>query len=229
MHSVLRGVYKVVHARTETDRSCVCLHYRASSSSLTSPSFYDSSALNTQFSSLKTQSVDLDAKDRKEDIPLATIRIFGLDREGSAYRTLCLPIFVEHTTALSVFPDAVDLALCQLLHGHGCSIAHAEQHRDRDANCFFQRIVFDYSTMHTDMVSLEYGVQEVCTRFRMEFQLNWGSRPKRLCIFVSKYDHVQCSVIHIVRFGSTRDSRLLSLTVVCRCCGTYYFATRPAN
>lgn len=112
------------------------------------------------------------------------------------------PMFVEHT--LIVLHVAVDLALCQLLHGHGCSIAHAEQHRDRDANCFFQRIVFDYSTMHTDMVSLEYGVQEVCTRFRMEFQLNWGSRPKRLCIFVSKYDHVQCRSQLCGARGSTR-------------------------
>ncbi|KAJ8598823.1 hypothetical protein CTAYLR_008667 [Chrysophaeum taylorii] len=137
-----------------------------SNSSLTSPSFYSSTAPNTQFSSLTTENGG-----KETSIPVATIRIYGLDREG------------------------IDLALCQLLHGHGCSIVHAEQHRDRDANCFFQRIVFDYSTMHTDQLSLEYGVQEVCTRFRMEFQLNWGTRPKRLCIFVSKYDHVLWDIL----------------------------------
>lgn len=140
-----------------------------STNSLTSPSFYDGAAMTAQFSSLRTPTQGSEKKDG--NIPLATIRIFGMDREG------------------------IDLALCQLLHGHGCSISHAEQHRDRDANCFFQRIVFDYSTMHTDIVSLEYGVQEVCTRFRMEFQLNWGARPKRLCIFVSKYDHVLWDIL----------------------------------
>mmetsp|Transcript_1884 Transcript_1884/g.7255 ORF Transcript_1884/g.7255 Transcript_1884/m.7255 type:complete len:355 (+) Transcript_1884:198-1262(+) len=139
---------------------------------LTSSRFYDSAALASQFSSLTTSAKGAHAKDDKDQaLPLATIRIYGMDREG------------------------IDLALCQLLHGHGCSISHAEQHRDRDANCFFQRIQFDYSTMHTDQLSLEYGVQEVCTRFRMEFQLNWGARPKRICIFVSKYEHVLWDIL----------------------------------
>jgi formyltetrahydrofolate deformylase len=43
--------------------------------------------------------------------------------------------------------------------------------------------------MHTDRVSLEKGVSEVCERFGMTFQLNWGDSKKKVCIMVSHYDH----------------------------------------
>jgi len=138
-----------------------------SSSGLTSQKFYDSSNFAEKMKTAGSRR----KLDKKEDIPLATIKVYGMDREG------------------------IDLALSQLLHGHGCSIEHAEQHRDRDENIFFQRLTFDYSTMHTDQLSLEYGVREVCTRFRMEFQLSWGERPKRMCIMVSKYEHVLWDIL----------------------------------
>ena len=128
--------------------------------------------------------VDPSPQKQKNDLPLGTIRIYGADREG------------------------IDLALCQLLHGHGCSISHAEQHRDKDLNCFFQRIEFDYCTMHTDQTSLEYGVQEVCGRFRMEFELNWGTRPKRMCIFVSKYDHVLWDILLRYKAGDFKNCEI---------------------
>ena len=81
-------------------------------------------------------------------------------------------------------------AFAQLLYGHGCNIIDAEQHTDVDANRFFQRIVFDYGDMHTDRISLSSGIDEVCTRFGMTHNINWGERKKNVCIFVSKYDHV---------------------------------------
>lgn len=81
-------------------------------------------------------------------------------------------------------------AFAQLLYGHGCNIIDAEQHTDVDANRFFQRIVFDYGSMHTDRVSLTSGIQEVCTRFGMAHDMDWGETMKKVCIFVSKYDHV---------------------------------------
>jgi len=138
--------------------------WSSSTGSLTSKKFYETSLADLEFEDARPGQGGGSAK---TDLPLGTIRIYGLDRGGG-----------------------IDLALCQLLHGHGCSICDAEQHRDREAKCFFQRIRFDYATMHTDQTSLEFGVREVCGRFRMEFELNWGSRPKRMCVFVSKYDHV---------------------------------------
>lgn len=80
-------------------------------------------------------------------------------------------------------------AFSQLLYGHGCNIVHAEQSTDTGANLFFQRIAFDYSTMHTDRISIETGIKEVCTRFEMTYTLNWNDEKKRVAILVSKYDH----------------------------------------
>merc|ERR1712194_380352 len=64
-------------------------------------------------------------------------------------------------------PDSKGIvaAFAQLLYGHGCNIIDAEQHSDVEANRFFQRIVFDYGSMHTDRISLTKGIEEVGARF----------------------------------------------------------------
>ena len=89
-------------------------------------------------------------------------------------------------------PDGKGLvaAFAQLLYGHGANIIDAEQHTDVDHNRFFQRIVFDYSSIHTDRISLTSGISEVCNRFSMNHYIDWGEAKKKICIFVSKYDHV---------------------------------------
>jgi formyltetrahydrofolate deformylase len=90
-----------------------------------------------------------------------------------------------------VGPDGKGIvaAFGQLLYGHGCNILDSEQHTDVEAKHFFQRIVFDYTTLHTDQTSLSNGIQEVCTRFGMTHAIDWGASQKKICIMVSKYDH----------------------------------------
>lgn len=100
-----------------------------------------------------------------EQPKLATLRIHGPDSHG------------------------IVAAFSQLLYGHGCGIFDAEQSTDREANLFFQRIHFDHSKMHTDRITLETGIKEVCERFKMDYTLNWGDVKKKVCIMVSKYDH----------------------------------------
>jgi formyltetrahydrofolate deformylase len=88
-------------------------------------------------------------------------------------------------------PDAngIVAAFSQLLYGHGCGIVDSEQHTDHDAKLFFQRIKFSYGNMHTDRITLEAGIAEVCVRFSMESDVNWNDKPKKIAIMVSKYDH----------------------------------------
>jgi formyltetrahydrofolate deformylase len=90
-----------------------------------------------------------------------------------------------------VGPDGKGIvaAFGQLLYGHGSNIIDSEQHTDVEAKRFFQRIVFDYSALHTDKTSLSNGIQEVCTRFGMTHAIDWGESKKKICIMVSKYDH----------------------------------------
>mmetsp|Transcript_21052 Transcript_21052/g.50023 ORF Transcript_21052/g.50023 Transcript_21052/m.50023 type:complete len:351 (+) Transcript_21052:2448-3500(+) len=90
-----------------------------------------------------------------------------------------------------VGPDAKGLlaAFSQTLYGHGCGIVESEQHTDHEAKKFFQRLKFDYSTMHTDRNALEVGIREVSDRLNMTTSLNWNEHPKKIAIMVSKYDH----------------------------------------
>ena len=49
--------------------------------------------------------------------------------------------------------------------------------------------------MRCSQASLQRALDEVCSRLELEYQLEWGTRPKRLCIFVSKYDHVLWEIL----------------------------------
>ena len=49
--------------------------------------------------------------------------------------------------------------------------------------------------MRCSQESLQRALDEVCGRLELEYQLEWGTRPKRLCVFVSKYDHVLWEIL----------------------------------
>lgn len=114
----------------------------------------------------------------------------SIDDEGAS--SLAINPNPKVATLRIVGPDGKGIvaAFGQLLYGHGSNILDSEQHTDVEANRFFQRIVFDYSTLPTDKTSLSNGIQEVCTRFGMTHAIDWGESKKKICIMVSKYDHV---------------------------------------
>ena len=94
-------------------------------------------------------------------------------------------------TLLVSCPDrkGIVASLAQVLYGHGANIVDADQHTDAVAGMFFQRIRFDLSSLNTDRVALEHGLGEVATRFGMTWRLAYGRTPRRIAIFVSKYEH----------------------------------------
>jgi formyltetrahydrofolate deformylase len=97
----------------------------------------------------------------------------------------------ETATLLVCCPDrrGIVAALAQVLHGHGANILEADQHTDRAAGTFFQRIHFDLSELHTDRTTLEGALSEVAERMRMRWQLWYSDHVKRMAILVSKTDH----------------------------------------
>jgi len=80
-------------------------------------------------------------------------------------------------------------ALAQVLHGHGANILEADQHTDRAAGVFFQRIHFDLADLHTDRTTLEGAIRDVAQRMGMTWRLAYGDQVKRMAIFVSKTNH----------------------------------------
>ncbi len=94
-------------------------------------------------------------------------------------------------TLLMSCPDqpGIVAALAQVLYGHGANILDADQHSDEHAGQFFQRIRFDASALRTDRATLTHAIEEAAERFELTWDLRWDGAPKRVAIFVSKYDH----------------------------------------
>jgi len=94
-------------------------------------------------------------------------------------------------TLLVCCPDrrGIVATLAQVLHGHGANILEADQHTDRAAGVFFQRIHFDLAELHTDRHTLEGAISEVAQRLEMQWRIAYGDRLARVAIFVSKTNH----------------------------------------
>lgn len=119
----------------------------------------------------------------------------------------------ELATLLVSCPDrpGIVAGLAQLLYGHGCNIVDADQHTDVEAGQFFQRIRIDLAQLKTDRHTLESGIKEVAARFNMQPRLVYSKRPKRMALFVSKFDH--CLYDLLLRHKSGELSCELPLVV----------------
>ena len=97
----------------------------------------------------------------------------------------------ELATLLVACPDrrGIVAALAQVLYGHGANILDSDQHTDVALGMFFQRLRFDLAELQTDHATLERAIAEVSGRFSMRYRLLYAKRPKRVAIFVSRYDH----------------------------------------
>jgi formyltetrahydrofolate deformylase len=97
----------------------------------------------------------------------------------------------QTATLLVCCPDrrGIVAALAQLLHGHGANILEADQHTDRAAGVFFQRIHFDLGELHTDRRTLEGAIAEVADRMGMTWRLAYADRVKKMALFTSKTSH----------------------------------------
>jgi formyltetrahydrofolate deformylase len=97
----------------------------------------------------------------------------------------------ELATLLVSCPDrrGIVAALAQVLYGHGANILDSDQHSDATAGMFFQRLRFDLAELQTDRLTLERAVAEVAERFKMSYRLVYAKEPKRVALFVSRYDH----------------------------------------
>src|SRR6476659_5885400 len=79
-------------------------------------------------------------------------------------------------TLLISCPDrrGIVAASAQVLAGHGANILDSDQHTDREAGQFFQRICFDTGELTTDRGTLERALDEVARRFAMKYRLSYS-------------------------------------------------------
>ncbi len=94
-------------------------------------------------------------------------------------------------TLLVQCPDRKGLiaALAQLLYDHGANILQAQQHTESSDQMFFQRIRFDMAELDISRQALEDLLSIECERYKMRWRISYSDQPKRLAIFVSKFEH----------------------------------------
>ena len=106
-------------------------------------------------------------------------------------------------TLLVSCPDRTGLvaALAGLLSDHGANILRAQQHSDSLDSIFFQRIEFDCAGLDISRQELESLLQIECGRYQMEWRISYADRPKRVAIFVSKFEHCLSDLLLRLRLG----------------------------
>ena len=92
-------------------------------------------------------------------------------------------------------------ALAAAIAGEGCNILDADQHTDPEADMFFQRIRFDESHLVAEHAAIEEAIENVSRRFDMKTSMRYSGRPRRVAVFVSKYDHCLVDLLWRNRAG----------------------------
>ncbi len=98
-------------------------------------------------------------------------------------------------------PDRPGLisAVTSMLALHGTNVIEAEQHSERTTDRFFMRVEFEPRGASFEAVSS--GMTALAAQFEMDWKLRSTAKPKRMAIFVSKYDHCLLDLVWRVRAG----------------------------
>ncbi|MEP6658879.1 MAG: formyltetrahydrofolate deformylase [Acidimicrobiales bacterium] len=80
-------------------------------------------------------------------------------------------------------------AVAEFVLRHGGNIVHAEQHTDRGAGVFFQRVEFELDGFGLAREEIEAAFAPIAERFSMQSQLMFSDARPRLALFVSKHGH----------------------------------------
>jgi formyltetrahydrofolate deformylase len=83
----------------------------------------------------------------------------------------------------------LNAAIANLLVRHNINILDAQQHTDEAADVFFHRVYFDVSGLSSTREQFTDELAQECARFDMDWRLSFADQKKRVCIFVSKYEH----------------------------------------
>ena len=102
---------------------------------------------------------------------------------------------ISETTARLLIrcPDkpGIVAAVCNFFYNHGANITALDQYStDPEGGTFFMRL--EFQTPHLDLSRpLLEGTfaKAVAARYAMDWQMTYAAEPKKMALFVSKYDH----------------------------------------
>lgn len=80
-------------------------------------------------------------------------------------------------------------AISSYLASAGANITEATQHGEAATSTFFMRVQFDLGGVKQSRAELEQGLEQIALQFKMDWRIAYSDRPKKMAIFVSRYDH----------------------------------------
>jgi len=92
-------------------------------------------------------------------------------------------------------------AVAEFVLRHGGNIVHAEQHTDRGAGVFFQRVEYELDGFGLARDEIEPAFAPLAERFAMQSQLMFSDTRPRLALFVSKQGHCLYDLLARWRMG----------------------------
>lgn len=84
--------------------------------------------------------------------------------------------------------------ISSLLASNGCNITSSDQFADALSTCFFMRVAF--TADHVDTSALHKVIEPTAEHFGMEWSLTDTSKPQRVMIMVSKFDHCLMDLLY---------------------------------
>ena len=80
-------------------------------------------------------------------------------------------------------------AVAGFIAEHAGNIIEADQHSDPQENAFFMRVEIEREGFGLSPNSFPSLWQPLAERFQMRWRMEWGDRPKRMAVMVSKESH----------------------------------------
>lgn len=92
-------------------------------------------------------------------------------------------------------------AVSTALFNMGGNILDAQQFDDTETNRFFARIVFNFATGGVDEARIAQDLKPAFDTFAMTWSLRDRTRPRRVMLLVSKFDHCLADLLYRWRTG----------------------------
>jgi len=115
-----------------------------------------------------------------------------------------MEIHVKNTAVLLITcPDRKGLvaAIADFLYAHQANILHADQHQDAGEGLFLMRVEWELEGFDLDLAEFPRQFAPVAERNHMRWRLELSARPRRVAIFVSRYDHCLVDLLYRHRSG----------------------------
>lgn len=100
-------------------------------------------------------------------------------------------------------PDRSGLvaAVSDFVSAHGGNIVHADQHTDRRAGVFVQRVEFELDGLDLERDAIGPAFEPVAGRYGMRWRLRFSDGRRRMAILVSKLGHCLWDLLSRWRMG----------------------------